>query len=144
MLDTHLRLPAASRLATGARDLPTLVIAGPDAPREAARALADLGVEVERVGLDAEGHVDLGRRSRALARRGVTSVFSEGGPRVAARLIAPGLADEVVLFTAEKPLGRPGLPALGVEPRAALADPRATACADGRYGADTMRLWERL
>ena len=33
---------------------------------------------------------------RALGARGVTRVFSEGGPRVAARLIALGLADEVV------------------------------------------------
>ena len=32
--------------------------------------------------------------------------------RLASRLIEQGLADEVVLFTARKPLGRPGLPAL--------------------------------
>ena len=59
---------------------------------------------------------------RALAARGVTRVFSEGGPRVAARLIALGLADEVALITAEKPLGRAGVPALDPEARAALLD----------------------
>ncbi len=46
------------------------------------------------------GRVDLAEALRLLARRGVTRVFSEGGPRVGARLIALGLADEVVLLTA--------------------------------------------
>ena len=90
VLDTNLRLPAGSRLATGARDLPTLVIAGPDASRDAASRLADLGVVVTRIGLDAEGHVDLRQALGALNARGVTRVFSEGGPVIAARLIADG------------------------------------------------------
>ena len=67
---------------------------------------------IERIRLDADGRIDLGEALRALAARGVTRVFSEGGPGVAARLLALGLADEVALITAEKPLGRPGVPAL--------------------------------
>ena len=99
---------------------------------------------VERVGLDAEGRVDLRQALRALRARGVTRVFSEGGPRVAARLIALGLADEVALFTAEKPLGRPGLPALSDEARATLMDPERYRLAQtAAYGADAMRVWER-
>ena len=125
VLDTHLRLPAGSRLARSARDLPTLAICGPEASKEAAARLTDLGVAVERVGLDGEGHVDLGQALRALAGRSVTRVFSEGGPRIAGRLIALGLADDVVIITAEKPLGLLGLPALGEEARAALFDPGA-------------------
>ena len=70
VLDTHLRLPPGSRLATSARDLPTLVDRGPEAPQEAAARLADLGVVVERVGLDDEGHVDLGAGAAARWRRG--------------------------------------------------------------------------
>jgi diaminohydroxyphosphoribosylaminopyrimidine deaminase/5-amino-6-(5-phosphoribosylamino)uracil reductase len=144
VLDTRLRLPERSRLAATARDVPTLVIAGRDAPDEAARRLADLGVEVERVGADADGRVDLGEALRTLAERGITRVFSEGGPRVAARLIALGLADEVALITAEKPLGRPGVAALGDEARAALLDPlRYRLHETVAYGADTMRVWER-
>ncbi len=38
------------------------------------------------------------------------------------RLIALGLADEVALITADKPLGRPGVPALDAQARAALLD----------------------
>jgi diaminohydroxyphosphoribosylaminopyrimidine deaminase/5-amino-6-(5-phosphoribosylamino)uracil reductase len=145
VLDTHLRLPAGSRLATGARDLPTLVIAGPNAPREAAQRLADLGVVVARVALDAEGHVDLRQALRALCARGVTRVFSEGGPRVASRLVSLGLADAVALFIAERPLDRPGFPALSDEARAMLMDPeRYRLIETTAYGSDEMQLWERL
>jgi diaminohydroxyphosphoribosylaminopyrimidine deaminase/5-amino-6-(5-phosphoribosylamino)uracil reductase len=144
VLDTHLRLPLRSRLATGARDLPTLVIAGEHPQEEAASRLADLGVVIERVRLDGEGHVDLDAALKALSARGVTRVFAEGGPRVAARLIASGLADEVALFTAEMPLGRPGLPALGEQVRAALEDPdRYRLFRTSFYGPDLLRIWER-
>ena len=99
---------------------------------------------IERVPLDAEAHVDLHKALRALAARGITRVFSEGGPKVAARLIALKLADEVALITAEKPLGRAGVLALDPEARAALLDGshyRPVETLD--YGPDTMRLWER-
>ena len=140
VLDTHLRLPLRSRVATSARHAPTLVVAGEGAPEAAARRLAEIGVIIERAPLD-EGHVDLRRALEALSARGVTRVFSEGGPRVAARLIALGLADEVVIFTAKKPLGRPGLPALSEAARAALADPRRYRLIEtAAYGPDTMRV----
>jgi diaminohydroxyphosphoribosylaminopyrimidine deaminase / 5-amino-6-(5-phosphoribosylamino)uracil reductase len=145
VLDTHLRLPSRSRVVTSARNVATLVIAGEDAPKEAAQRLADLGVTIERVRVDADGRVDLEEALRALAARGVTRVFSEGGPRVAAKLIALKLADDVALITAEKPLGRPGTPALGTEARAALDDPsRYRLVESAVYGPDVMRLFERV
>jgi diaminohydroxyphosphoribosylaminopyrimidine deaminase / 5-amino-6-(5-phosphoribosylamino)uracil reductase len=145
VLDTHLRLPTRSRVVTGARNLATLVFAGEDAPKEAALRLADLGVVIERVRLDAGGRVDLNEALRALATRGVTRVFSEGGPRVAAKLIALKLADDIALITAEKPLGRPGTPALDPETRAALNNPsRYRLVETAVYGPDTMRLFERV
>ncbi len=71
-------------------------------------------------------------------------MFSEGGPRVAARLIALDLADVVALITAEKPLGRPGVPALDDEARATLPDPsRYRPVETTAYGPDTMRAWEQ-
>jgi diaminohydroxyphosphoribosylaminopyrimidine deaminase / 5-amino-6-(5-phosphoribosylamino)uracil reductase len=144
VLDTHLRLPEGSRVASTAREIPTLIIAGPEASDEAARRLEDLGVMIERVPLDAEGHVDLHQALRALAARGITRVFSEGGPKVAARLIALKLADEVALITADKPLGRPGVPALDAQARAALLDgSRYRPLETMNYGPDTMRLWQR-
>jgi diaminohydroxyphosphoribosylaminopyrimidine deaminase / 5-amino-6-(5-phosphoribosylamino)uracil reductase len=144
VLDTHLRLPERSRLATTADSLPTLVIAGADAPKDAADRLAGLGFVIERVALDREGRVDLALALRALAARGVTRVLSEGGPGVGSRLIALGLADEVVLITAEKPLGRPGLPALDEEARAAFVEEgRYRLVETAVYGSDDMRRWEQ-
>jgi len=145
VLDTHLSLPARSRLAATARNVPTLVGAGADAPNEASLRLADLDVGIERVGLDADGRVDLNEALRALSVRGVTRVFSEGGPRVAARLMALKLADDIALITADKPLGRPGVPALDAQARAALLDPSRYRLVETMvYGADTMRVWERV
>jgi diaminohydroxyphosphoribosylaminopyrimidine deaminase/5-amino-6-(5-phosphoribosylamino)uracil reductase len=144
VLDTQLRLPEGSRVASTAGEIPTLVIAGAAAPDEAARRLEDLGVMIDRVPLDAEGHVDLNHALRALAARGITRVFSEGGPMVAARLIGLKLADEVALITADKPLGRPGVPALDAQARAALLDgSRYRPLETMNYGPDTMRLWQR-
>jgi diaminohydroxyphosphoribosylaminopyrimidine deaminase/5-amino-6-(5-phosphoribosylamino)uracil reductase len=145
VLDAHLRLPERSRLAATAGEIPTLVIAAETAPEEAARRLQDLGVMVERVPLDAAGHVDLDRSLRALAARGITRAFSEGGPQVAARLIALGLADKVALITADKPLGRPGVAALDTQARAALTDgSRYQLDETLDYGPDTMRVWRRV
>lgn len=145
VLDTHLRLSPRSRLASTARDTPALVIAGPEAPAGAQRALEAAGVVVERVPLGAEGHLDLEAALQLLGRRGVTRVFSEGGPTLAARLIGAGCADEVVTFTNSRPLGRPGVPALAPASRAALADPvRYRLMEDARAGLDRMRRWERI
>ena len=144
VLDTHLRLPERSRLAATAADIPTLVLAGTAAPDEAARRLEGLGVMIERVPADADGRVDLHQALRTLAARGITRVFSEGGPKVAARLIALKLADEVALITADKPLGRPGAAALDAQARAALLDDRSYRPVETfAYGPDTMRFWER-
>jgi diaminohydroxyphosphoribosylaminopyrimidine deaminase/5-amino-6-(5-phosphoribosylamino)uracil reductase len=144
VLDTHLRLPERSRLAATAGEIPTLVIAGEAAPEETARRLQDQGLMVERVPLDAAGHVDLHQALRTLAARGITRVFSEGGPKVASRLIALGLADAVALITADKPLGRAGVPALDTQARAALVDEsRYRPVETLNYGPDTMRVWRR-
>jgi diaminohydroxyphosphoribosylaminopyrimidine deaminase/5-amino-6-(5-phosphoribosylamino)uracil reductase len=144
VLDTHLRLPERSRLVASAGEIPTLVIAGAAAPDEAAGRLEDLGVMIERVALDAEGRVDLLHALQALAARGITRVFSEGGPLVAARLIALKLADEVALITADKPLGRLGVAALDAEARAALLDgSRYRPLETMNCGPDTMRRWQR-
>jgi diaminohydroxyphosphoribosylaminopyrimidine deaminase/5-amino-6-(5-phosphoribosylamino)uracil reductase len=145
ILDSHLGLPLQSRLCATAGEFATLVIATRAAATEREAALSARRVEVARVDADSSGHVDLNEALRLLARRGLTRVFSEGGPRVGARLIALGLADEVVLLTALKPLGRPGLPALDARALAVLNDSaRYREIEAAVYGADTLRRLERL
>ena len=110
----------------------------------AREALEAAGVGVERVAADRDGHVDLPSALRALGRRGITRVFSEGGPHVGSALIAAGLVDEAILFTAQKPLGRPGLPALDGAALSALEDRTRYAEAEiARFGSDEMRRFER-
>ena len=145
VLDSRLRLPVASRLCATAREYPTVVLTTLAASSESEALLRARGVEVARLDAGSEGQVDLQQALRWLGARGVTRVFSEGGPTVAARLIGAGLADEVVLLTATKPLARPGLPALPPDAYAELED--ASRWAEGEtavYGSDQMRRWDRL
>ncbi len=142
VLDSRLTLSLRSRIAATAHEFPTLVIGVESALDARASALVAAGIAVERVAEDAGGHVDLGAALQRLASLGVTRVFSEGGPQVGGRLIALRLADEVALFTGFKPLGRPGLPALSSESRAALAAPdRYVRSERDRYGRDEFELY---
>ena len=99
VLDTGLRLPVTSRLATSAAEGPVLVLCAERADRGREAALASQGVEVERVGAGA-GRLDLGEVAAALGRRGVTGALVEPGPALAAGLLAAGLADRWTVFVA--------------------------------------------
>jgi diaminohydroxyphosphoribosylaminopyrimidine deaminase/5-amino-6-(5-phosphoribosylamino)uracil reductase len=145
VLDTNLRLPLRSRLAATAPETPVLVICADDASREAEQALKQTGIQVERVKRCADGHVDIEAALNVLARRGITRVFSEGGPRIAARLIDLGFADECVVFTAPKPFARQGVPVISSAARAQLEDPQLYALVeDAHVGVDRLRRYERM
>jgi diaminohydroxyphosphoribosylaminopyrimidine deaminase / 5-amino-6-(5-phosphoribosylamino)uracil reductase len=145
VLDSQLRLPGASRLCATAREYPTVVLTTPAASSESEAMLSSRGVEVARVGAGSDLQLDLDAALGWLGQRGITRVFSEGGPTIAARLIGAGLADEILLLTATKPLGRPGLPALPAEAYAVLQDAsRYAEVESALYGSDEMRRWERL
>ena len=144
VLDAKLALSPRSRLAASARETPTLVLAAAIADADRAKDLRAAGVEIAPVALDALGRINLKAALAALAARNITRVFSEGGPRIGAMLIAEGLADEVVLFTAPKPLGR-GVPALSEAARNILRDPaRYALTEDAMLGPDRIRRYERV
>ena len=145
VIDTHLRLPLRSRLVATAGERPLLVIAGEGASADARRALQDKGVLVEMAPLTGTGHVDLAAALQVLGGRGVTRVFSEGGPQVAGALIGAGLADEVAMFRSAKPFGRAGLAALDSRSRAVLGDPsRYRRVSEREVGADRLSRFERI
>ncbi len=144
VLDSRLELPLRSRLVVSAREAPVLALCGETALRERREALLELGVHVELCPLDAAGRLDLRAALGVLSRRGVTRVFSEGGPRVGAALIEQGFADEMLLFTSPKPLGRKGVEALSLESRTILANRNAWLPIDqGFAGADSFTHYER-
>jgi diaminohydroxyphosphoribosylaminopyrimidine deaminase/5-amino-6-(5-phosphoribosylamino)uracil reductase len=111
VFDSHLRLPLSSRLAQTARETPTWVLTGGDAPEDAEQALTDAGVAVLRVPNSAEGRVDVGAALRLLAEQGIVSILVEGGAELAGSLLASRHADELHAFIAPillGPRGRPG------------------------------------
>ncbi len=123
ILDTHLRLPLTSKLVRTAREVPVWVIAAETAPIEPEQALVAAGVEVMRVSIGPDGHLDLREALTLLGTRGINRVFSEGGPRIGEKLALAGLADEVIVSTSPKTLGQPGILAVRPGLAALLADP---------------------
>jgi diaminohydroxyphosphoribosylaminopyrimidine deaminase/5-amino-6-(5-phosphoribosylamino)uracil reductase len=111
VLDGAARLPATSRLARGARTAPVWLVcrAGGAAP-----GLESLGVELVPVEAGADGRLAPAAVLAALARRGITRLLVEGGPRVATSFLAAGLVDRVAWSIAPRLIGGDG--------RAAVAD----------------------
>ena len=119
VLDDALRLPLHSRLVAGARETPVWVVAATDAPQPAEAGLRAHGVEVLRSAA-AHGRLNLAAALKLLAGRGITRVMVEGGPTLAASLLAADLVDAAVLFHSAKTVGAGGIDALEPDARAAL------------------------
>lgn len=122
VLDTRLRMHTGLKLVTTCREIPTWVIAAEDAPIAPERALVAAGIEVMRVARGADGHLDLRAALQLLATRGITRVFSEGGPTVGEQLALQGLADEVIISTSPNSLGASGITAVRPHLTALLAN----------------------
>ncbi len=142
VLDARLRLPAASRLARSAREVPVWVITGHAASPESERALRAQGVEVMRTA-DRDGRPDVAAVLRLLAEHGITRLMVEGGPTLAATLIEADLVDEAALLRAPQALGA-GIDALDGMPLTALTQsPRLTSRAIESLGDDRLEWFER-
>ena len=143
VLDSALRLPPASRLARSARDVPVWVVAGAEASRAAEDALLREGVTVLRAA-QSDGRLDLAAVLKLMGARGVTRLMVEGGPTLAAALLAADLIDEAVLFQSSKVVGTDGVDALDGLPLTALTQsPRLQCVMSEPAGADTRLVFER-
>lgn len=143
VLDSHLRLPEASRLVQGAREVPLWILTSlpPDAPR--AVALAARGARVIQVGSAADG-LDLNQGLRELAANGVTRLMVEGGARVAARFVSGGLVDEVRLVQTPRIIGADGVDALDGLPLSSITEAANFKRADAEWiGEDQLTVYER-
>jgi diaminohydroxyphosphoribosylaminopyrimidine deaminase / 5-amino-6-(5-phosphoribosylamino)uracil reductase len=144
VLDSRLRIPLASNLVRTAHLRPLWIITGENAPVEAEQALRALGADVMQVGQSGSGGLDLKQALDMLAQRGITRVFSEGGPTIAEALSAARLPDRVIISTADHALGSAGLAAIRPGLAADLADPaRYTVVNSARYGSDVFEIYER-
>lgn len=148
VLDSALRLPLDSRLVCSIRETPVWVIAGTQAPQAADESLRVQGVEVLRVEVlrvaEISGRLDLAAALTLLAERGVTRLMVEGGPTLAAALVAADLVDEAALFHSPKIIGVDGVDALEGLPLTALThSPRLKRIGSEAVGSDRREVFER-
>jgi len=143
VLDSALRLPLESRLASTARQVPVWVIAGMDAPDAEAEALRARGVEVLRV-VASGGRLGLAAVLKLLAERGITRLMVEGGPTLAAAFVAADLVDRADLFFSPTVVVASGIDALEGMPLTALTQSeRLTRVASSTVGGDRHDVFER-
>jgi diaminohydroxyphosphoribosylaminopyrimidine deaminase/5-amino-6-(5-phosphoribosylamino)uracil reductase len=141
VLDAHLRLRPDSQLVKTARTTPVWVVAAPDTSGGPARMLEAHAVEVLRVPAQA-GRLHLATTLRVLAERGITRLMVEGGPTVAAALLAADLVDEAALFRSPKIIGPDAIDALAGQPLATMTQ-RLTAVSREAIGDDSVEFFAR-
>ncbi|NUB44137.1 bifunctional diaminohydroxyphosphoribosylaminopyrimidine deaminase/5-amino-6-(5-phosphoribosylamino)uracil reductase RibD [Fertoebacter nigrum] len=141
VIDSRLSHSPASRLGRTARDVPVWLCHTATAPQAARAGWLATGAElIEIAGPGPQ--VDLRRAMQALAARGLTRVFCEGGGTLAAGLIRAGLVDELVQFSAGALIGAEGLAGIGPLGLTALAAaPRLRRLESRAVGADVMTRW---
>jgi diaminohydroxyphosphoribosylaminopyrimidine deaminase/5-amino-6-(5-phosphoribosylamino)uracil reductase len=143
VLDTALRLPESSVLVQTAAHTPVWVFAGTGADAQAEQRLTHHGVEVLRVPATA-GRIDLSTVLRVLGSRAITRLMVEGGPILAAALLAADLVDEAAIFRSDVTIGSNGLDALeGLPLSAVTASPRFVPRGVEAVGEDRLEMFER-
>ena len=138
-----LNLPLG-RLAGSVAQGPVWLLHGEGAPVAARGAWEAAGARLLPVALGGGG-LDPAAMLLALGQEGLTRVFCEGGGQLAAALLAAGLVDEVIGFTAGLALGAGGLPSLAALPEGALAEaPRFALLESRAVGGDVLHRWRRI
>src|SRR5512138_1320567 len=102
VLDSRLRISATAKIfqAPGPVVVATLVGSGVEAS-----ALRDTSAEIVTLPADSSGGVDLPALLAELGRRECNDVLVEAGPRLAGRILASDLCDELIVYFAPKVLG---------------------------------------
>ncbi|MEL7257450.1 MAG: bifunctional diaminohydroxyphosphoribosylaminopyrimidine deaminase/5-amino-6-(5-phosphoribosylamino)uracil reductase RibD [Pseudomonadota bacterium] len=137
----RLDLPLMSNLARTAREVPVWLCHGPDADASLIEAWTGVGAELLTCQLTGR-QLNLSSVLMELGQKGLTRVLCEGGGALAASLLAEGLVDELVGFTAGFAIGaegRPGVGALGLD-RLDNAR-RFRLVASRNVGGDAMHRW---
>lgn len=136
-----MKIPATAQLAQTAHEVPVWLCHGAEADvtewtTKGAQSLPCA---------TASGQVDPRAVMQALAAKGVTRVFCEGGGMLAASLLNAGLVDQLIVYSAGAAIGAEGTPmlaAMGVD-RLATA-PRFALDSVTPVGQDICHIWSRL
>lgn len=103
----------------GATDAERLIVLGPAGARDRVAATLPAPHTFLDLPADAAGRVDLAAAVAAIAAAGSPRIVCEGGPSLAAELLAAGLVGELCLSTSPRLVGG-GLPVLGGTPHPAV------------------------
>lgn len=112
IVDSRLEIPLDARVLRDQHVAPTVIATTAVADDTKKSKLAAMGVEVTVVSATAEGRVDLTALFGDLGRRGISSVFVEGGAGIITTLIREKLPHRMVVITAPRIIGK-GIEAIG-------------------------------
>ena len=141
VLDAQLRVPLATSVVATVHETPTWVFAARKASKLAEEILQQRGCKVFRVD-DENGQLDLDTVLKTLAGQGITRLMVEGGPTLAAGMVAADLVDEAALFHSEKLIGDDGIAPLEGMPLDVLTS-RLHVQNSEQIGVDTLEKFER-
>lgn len=110
VLDEHLTLPVASKLAMTAREVPLWIATSAEPSDPARAALAEAGAEFFAAEI-ADGRIALPELLEDIAQRGLSTVYVEGGAAVARAFLDEGLVDRLHIFTGPAELAGEGIAA---------------------------------
>lgn len=149
VLDRRGRMPLDSRLLETARQTPLWLVVGPDASDDYLASCEVLGARIIRSPVSSRG-VDLAPLVAFLADEGITTLFVEGGARIARSFLEAGYVDEFLHFIGGNRLGAGGIPALaGLNIADVLRDNRVkrdrdfVLTEDRLFGADRFRRYRK-
>jgi diaminohydroxyphosphoribosylaminopyrimidine deaminase / 5-amino-6-(5-phosphoribosylamino)uracil reductase len=141
VLDAKLRVPLNLSVVATVRETPTWIFGARSTSAIAQEVLEQRGCKVFRAD-DADGKLDLDQVLKTLAGEGITRLMVEGGPTVAASLVAADLVDEAVLLRSEKDVGAGGIDPLEGMDLDALTS-RLHMRESESLGSDTLEHYER-
>jgi len=137
VFDERGELPEHLELLRTAREVPTTVVTGTQAPAAAIARFESAGAGVVQA-------PDLAHALRALRAGGSASVLVEGGGVLAGRLLAAGLVDRLYLLQAPVLLGAGGVPGFAALPDEAVESaPRWRVAERRALGGDTLLVLDR-
>jgi diaminohydroxyphosphoribosylaminopyrimidine deaminase/5-amino-6-(5-phosphoribosylamino)uracil reductase len=111
-MDSTLRISPESRVLHQEDNGRTWVIATPDASPENRQRIEETGATVIECAGGPDGKLDLVAAMKLLARRGIISLFVEGGGTLHASFIKAGLYDKFIVAIAPKIIGADGRPSV--------------------------------
>lgn len=134
VLDADARTPPTAKVVRAKDPQRTIVFVARDAEQRRVKRLRDAGVLVATLPRAADGDgLDVAAALRWLGERGVNTVLSEAGPRVAGSLLRAGLAGRLLLIVAPLAGGDGPLAIAGLSTPIELARLRAR-----RLGSDVL------